>query len=71
MATESREHYTLRYLPHVPFDVRKHAQTLGRWSEWVDAEDERERRPDADLLEVVVRGIPDQLPALQTYQETP
>lgn len=48
--------YALRYASEVPLEQRKHAQTLGRFESWVEADEERERRAHARLLEVVVRG---------------
>lgn len=45
--------YVLRYRSEVPLDRRKHAQTFGRFATWVDADDERERREHAGLLEAV------------------
>ena len=45
--------YALRYQEHVPVDRRKHADTLGRFDTWLDADDARLLQPNADLLEVV------------------
>ena len=48
-------YYALRYRAEVPYEVRDHGPTLGRWSSWLDADTARETRKNADLLEVVER----------------
>jgi len=47
--------YALRYLPETPLSERKHLPTVGRWGEWIDAENARQDRPNAARLEVVIR----------------
>lgn len=47
--------HALRYRPEVPLNRRKHGPTLGRFESWIDAEDARVERFNAELLEVVVR----------------
>jgi hypothetical protein len=49
--------YALRYAPDVPFDQRKHEPTLGRWDDFGEADDERTRRFNGHLMEVVRRGV--------------
>lgn len=44
--------WVLRYRDDVDIDLRKHAATLGRFGSWLDADEERDRRPAAALLEV-------------------
>lgn len=51
--TTTRTFYVLRYREDVDIDLRKHNQTLGRFGSWLDADEERERRLAAGLLEVV------------------
>lgn len=51
-------YYALRYAAEVPLSQRKHGATVGRWSTWLDAETARETRPNAELLEVVERTVP-------------
>lgn len=48
-----REFYVIRYLPEVPLDRRRHAQTVGRFETWADADDARELREHASQLEAV------------------
>lgn len=48
--------YALRYVEGTDIRDRKHSQTLGRWDTFGEADDARVLRPNADLLEVVVRG---------------
>jgi hypothetical protein len=54
---DTPSHYTLRYLPGVDMHRRTHAETVGNWPSWVDAEDARQALPSgkAEELEVVRR----------------
>lgn len=47
--------YALRYLPDVSLKDRKHEPTVGRWADFGEADDARQKRFNGHLMEVVSR----------------
>ena len=60
--------YALRYQHHVPVKDRKHADAVGRYASYEDAETALQTKPNKKLLEVVVRTVPSPPIAASTYQ---
>ena len=48
--------YALRYVAGVNLQDRKHADTVGRWASFEDADAERVKKKRPDILEVVTRS---------------
>lgn len=53
--------YALRYVDGVPLDLRKHAQTQGRFSTYLAAVEALDTKPNRERLEVVSRTVPAEL----------
>lgn len=47
--------HVLRYAREVPMDRRPHAPTVGRFTSWLAAEEQRLAQPNAADLEIQVR----------------